>query len=338
MRLALGRMLAAVACATGVLVAHAATAAASAPADPSEVRAWLMRIHKAASSNNYRGTFVVSAGGAVSSARIAHYCVGADQYESIESLDGHARNVLRHNSLVYTVWPESRVALIEQRDLQARFPALLQSGADHIAEHYDVRAEGSQRVTGRTANVLSIRPKDDRRYAYRLWADQATGLLLRAEVLDARGAVLESSAFSDLAIGAKARPDSVLAPMGQLEGYRVLRRKLQPADFKAEGWQLSTSVAGFAQVGCVKRPMNAPGDDAPDAAAKVLQAIYSDGLATVSVFVEPYDAQRHGRSQQTSIGATQTLTRREGDWWVTLVGDVPAATLRDFASALTRTR
>ena len=84
--------------------------------------------------------------------------------------------------------------------------------------------------------------------------------------------------------------------------------------------------------------MNAPGDDAPDAAAKVLQAIYSDGLATVSVFVEPYDAQRHGRSQQTSIGATQTLTRREGDWWVTLVGDVPAATLRDFASALTRTR
>ncbi|MCO5124874.1 MAG: MucB/RseB C-terminal domain-containing protein [Rhizobacter sp.] len=340
MRLAFGRMLFALVCAashfTAVAGGTAAVTTAVAPVDPSEVRAWLMRIHKAASSRNYQGTFVVSAGGAVSSARIAHYCLGADQYESIETLDGKARNVLRHNKLVYTLWPQSRVALVEQRDLQTRFPALLQSGGDHIAEHYDVHADGVQRVAGRTANVLSISPKDDRRYAYRLWADQTSGLLLRAEVLDARGRVLESAAFSELAIGAKPQPQNVLAPMGQLEGYRVVRRKLTPADFEAEGWRLSKSVPGFAQVGCVRRPLSAPGDDAPDAPANVLQAVYSDGLASVSVFIEPYDAQRHGTSMQTSIGATQTMMRRDGDWWVTVVGDVPPATLHDFAAALTR--
>ncbi len=331
------RMLFALVCATSHFTATAATAA-SAPVDASEVRAWLMRIHKAASSSNYQGTFVVSAGGAISSARISHYCLGADQYENIEALDGHARNVLRHNNLVYTLWPESRIALIEQRDLQSRFPALLQSGGDHIADHYDVRTEGVQRVAGRAANVLSISPKDDRRYAYRLWADQSSGLLLRAEVLDSRGTVLESSAFSELAIGAKAPTEGVLAPRGQLEGYRISRRKLAPADLEAEGWRLSKSVPGFAQVGCVKRQMSAPGDGAPDAPGKVLQAIYSDGLATVSVFIEPYDERRHGPGMQTSIGATQTMMRRDGDWWVTLVGDVPAATLRDFATGMTRTK
>ena len=335
MRLTFGRMLFALVCSASCFTATASTTA-HAPVDASEVRAWLVRIHKAASSRNYQGTFVVSTGGAVSSAHIAHYCLGADQYESIETLDGQARNVLRHNKLVYTLWPQSRLALIEQRDLQTRFPALLQSGGDHISEHYELRAEGVQRVAGRAANVLSLRPKDDRRYAYRLWADQTSGLLLRAEVLDARGTVLESAAFSELAVDAKPQPQSVLGPMGQLEGYRVVRRKLKPADFEAEGWRMRKSVPGFAQVGCVRRPLSAPGDDAPDAPAAVLQAVYSDGLASVSVFIEPYDSQRHGRSMQTSIGATQTMMRRDGDWWVTVVGDVPPATLHDFAAALTR--
>ena len=223
MRLVLGRLMVALACAASHFVALSDTAT-SEPANAQEVRAWLTRIHKAAGSRNFEGTFVVSAGGAMSSSPIAHYCLGADQYERVEALDGQARNVYRHNQIVHTLWPQTRVALIEQRDMQARFPALLLSGGDHIAEHYDVRAQGVQRVAGREADVLLLSPKDDRRYTYRLWADQASGLLLRAEVLDARGAVLESAAFSQLEIGGKPRPEAVLAPMNKLSGYRVVHQ------------------------------------------------------------------------------------------------------------------
>lgn len=335
MRLVLGRLMVALACAASHFVALADTAT-SEPANAQEVRAWLTRIHKAAGSRNFEGTFVVSAGGAMSSSRIAHYCLGADQYERVEALDGQARNVYRHNQIVHTLWPQTRVALIEQRDMQARFPALLLSGGDHIAEHYDVRAQGVQRVAGREADVLLLSPKDDRRYTYRLWADQASGLLLRAEVLDARGAVLESAAFSQLEIGGKPRPEAVLAPMNKLSGYRVVHQRLTPVSLESEGWTMRERVPGFAQVGCVKRPLSAPQDGATDVGPKVVQAVYSDGLASVSLFIEPYDSSRHGGERQTSIGATQTLAHRDGDWWVTVVGDVPAATLRQFAAALVR--
>ena len=299
-----------------------------------QVRSWLMRIHDAASHRNFVGTFVVSAGGTVSSSRIAHFCVGTNQFERIESLDGPMRQVYRHNDLVHTLWPASRVARVEQRNLLATFPALLQTGDDRIVEFYDVRPEGTQRMAGREADLLLLRPKDNRRYGYRLWADRETGLLLRVEVLGERGEVIESSAFSDVVVGVKGEPDSVLLPMKRLEGYRVLRPALTPARLDAEGWTLREGVPGFVQVSCVKRPLAGLTDDDRDAVSPALQSIYSDGLTHVSVFIEPYNPARHLRGMQTAIGATQTLMRRQGDWWVTVVGDVPAATARQFADAL----
>jgi sigma-E factor negative regulatory protein RseB len=304
------------------------------PIEARAVQAWLMRIHNAASHRNFQGTFVVSAGGAVSSARIAHFCVGASQFERIESLDGQMRHVFRHDDVVHTLWPKSRVALVEHRDLLATFPALLQAGDDRIVQFYEARLQPAERMAGREADLLWLRPKDSRRYGYRLWADRETGLLLRVEVLGERGEVLESSAFSDVTIGIKAQPDSVLLPMRKLDGYRVLRPTLTPARLETEGWALRQGVPGFEQVSCVKRPLAGPADNAHDDATQALQSIYSDGLTYVSVFIEPYDAVRHPRAIHTAIGATQTLMRRQGDWWVTLVGDVPAATLRDFAAAL----
>lgn len=318
---------------------QAQTAAASAPeaADAGVVRAWLMRIHEAAGKRNFQGTFVVSGAGSVSSAHIAHYCEGANQYERVDTLDGQKRHVFRHNEVVHTLWPASRVALVEQRNLLMSFPALLQAGDDGITDFYEVRKQGVDRVAGHDAHVLLLSPKDRHRYGYRLWSDQASGLLLRADVLGEQSQVLETSAFSDVVIGIKPQPESVLQPMKKLDGYRVVRPAMTPTHFENEGWTLRQSVPGFKQVSCVKRPMS--GTDAEvdkRATGQVLQAIFSDGLTYVSVFVEPYEGQRNGRPMVASVGATQTLMKQHGDWWVTVVGDVPPATLRLFADGLER--
>ncbi len=308
------------------------------PAPAQEVRTWLLRIHEAASRRNFQGTFVVSAGGAVSSARIAHFCEGNDQFERSESLDGQARRVFRHNDVVYTVWPGARVALVEKRGLLTSFPALLQAGDDHIVDFYDVRAQGSDRVAGQEANVLLVSPKDKLRYGYRLWADKASGLLLRADVLGEQNQVLESSAFSDVVIGVKPQPESVLQPMKKLEGYRVLRPVLTPTSLGAEGWSLAQPAKGFRQVSCVKRPMDGVGLPDKDGMAPdhVVQTIYSDGLTYVSVFIEPFNPQRHPREMLAAVGATQTLMKKLGDSWITVVGDVPPDTLSQFVSGLQR--
>lgn len=310
---------------------------AASNAEPGAVRAWLTRIHQAASHHNFQGTFVVSGGGSVSSARIVHYCDGKNQFERIESLDGQARQVYRHNDVVQTVWPSSLVARVEQRELVMSFPALLTDSGNQIVDHYDVQPQGSGRAAGHDANVLLVKPRDGYRYGYRLWAEKASGLLLRADVLGEKGEPLETSAFSEVSIGVKAQPELVLAPMRKLDGYRVVRPVLTPTRLDTEGWALREPAPGFQQVSCVSRPIDAAGPgDADTSPTRVLQTIYSDGLTYVSVFIEPFVAQRHTRPMITAVGATQTLMRRQGDWWVTVVGDVPTATLRHFANALER--
>lgn len=316
---------------------QASGAAGPAPTPASEVRSWLLRIHDAASRRNFQGTFVVSGGGSVASARIWHFFEGANQYERIETLDGRQRKVFRHNDVVHTVWPGSHVAMIEQRGLISSFPALLQAGDDGIAEWYEVRAEVPERVAGHEANVIAIKARDGLRYGYRLWADRASGLLLRADVVGERGDVLETSAFSDVVIGVRPQPESVLHAMRKLDGFRVVKPVLTATRLEDEGWTMRPAAPGFRQVSCVSRQMEAPGEAGAGALAPpVIQTIYSDGLTYVSVFIEPFRADRHTRPLLAAMGATSTLTQRQGEWWVTVVGDTPPATLRLFTGALER--
>lgn len=314
-------------------------ALAAGPAPANEVRGWLLRIHEAASHRNFQGTFVVSGGGGVASARISHFYDGPNQFERIESLDGRQRKVYRHNDVVHTVWPASHVAMIEQRGLLNSFPALLQAGDDGLADWYEVQPQGIDRVAGHEANVLVVKPRDGYRYGYRLWADRDSGLLLRADVIGEGGDVLETSAFSDVAIGVRPQPDSVLQAMRRLDGYRIVRPVLTPTRLESEGWTMRQLAPGFRPVGCVSRQIETPGEVSTDPALPpVIQAIFSDGLTYVSVFIEPYRADHHGRPMLAALGATLTLTQRQGDWWVTVVGDTPPATLKMFAGALERRR
>lgn len=301
---------------------------------PSEAATWLGRIHQAASQRNYQGTMVFSAGGTVSSSRIAHYREGRQRFERIESLDGEMRRVFRHNEVVQTLFPASRMAVVEQRDPLTPFPALLQDGEDRLIEHYELQRQGTDRVAGHEAQVLLLRPRDAHRFGQRLWADRASGLLLRADILGAKDEVLESASFSDVAIGVRPQPDTVLGPMRRLDGYKIVRPTVLRTELEAEGWSLASPPAGFRQLSCVRRPLDAPSGEGPPA----LHAIFSDGLTHVSVFIEAYDVQRHPKPMWTSIGATHTLMRRHADAWVTVMGDVPLPTLKLFMQALERRR
>ena len=114
----------------------------------------------------------------------------------------------------------------------------------------------------------------------------------------------------------------------------VCPRKLaaqQRTALEAEGWTLPRPVPGFKLSGCVRRGMDTAGDDEP-----VLQAVFTDGLTHVSLFVEPFKPKRHRSEMQARQGATGTLMQRRGDYWVTVVGDVPPNTLKLFVDALER--
>ena len=314
----------------------AQSAGPAAAASSAELRGWLLRIQSAAVQRNYQGTLVVTAGAGMSSSRVAHYCEGDQVFERIDALDGRARRVYRHNDQVLTMWPASKVAHAEQRDAVASFPAVVSGSAEHLFDHYEMLSQGADRVAGHEAAVFLLRPRDGLRFAQRLWAERDSGLLLRADVLAADGSVLETAAFSDLAIGVKPQPDSVLVPMKKLDGYRTMHSAPQRTTLQAEGWQFRSLVPGFKQISCVKRSLEAAGDE-HRAAATVLQTIFSDGLTNVSVFIEPLHAVRH-RSGGAAFGAAHTLRHSHGPYGITVIGDVPMATLKLFSAALERTR
>jgi sigma-E factor negative regulatory protein RseB len=231
------------------------------------------------------------------------------------------------------------VALVEQREKLGSFPALLEAGDPRIVETYELRMIGEDRIAGRKAEVLLVVPRDALRFGKRLWVDKESGLLLREDVLGVHGQLLESSAFSDVTIDVRAQPEIVLAGMKKLDGYRVVRPTLANAELEAEGWVQRELVPGFRRVSCIKRPLFSAGEgESQNVSPQVLQTIYTDGLTYVSVFIESYDPVRHSRPVWTSIGATHTLMVRQGDWWFTVVGDVPPAALRSFAKAIERKR
>ena len=294
---------------------------------------WLVRMHEAARRRTYTGTFVVSAGNSISSARIWHVCDGDLQMERVEALTGPPRSTFRRNDQLLTLYPDSRLAVAERRESFGQFPNLLQPGGTTLGQLYGIRFAGSERVAGLEADVVQLRPNDALRFAYQIWTEKKTGMVLKLQTIDARGRVLEQAAFSELQLDAPVSMTKLAQMMANTEGYQVERTDLVKTSAADQGWGMKSAVPGFQAVSCYLRPTAVPVDARP---GSTLQWIFSDGLATVSLFIEAFEPRRHGQPMAQALGATHTLTRRIGDWWLTAVGEVPPHTLAAFAQALQR--
>ena len=307
---------------------------------------WLERMHEASRHHAYAGTFVVSsASGGMFSSRIWHVCEGEQQIERVESLTGAPRSTFRLDDQVVTFLPQSGQVVQERRESLRVFPGMLKGRDASIAEFYAARFLGTDRVAGVDTEVVLLEPRDRMRFGYRVWSERDTGLVVKLQTLDIAGRTLEQSAFSELQLGnVQVNRGQLIEMMHNTHGYHVERIDPVPTTAASEGWVLKPSVAGFKLMSCLLRPFAAvpkpPGATTPGKAGstRTVQWIFSDGLASVSMFVEPLD--RQGRNEEVSlvVGATHLLSRRVQDWWLTVVGEVPLATLQALAHSLERAR
>jgi len=315
--------------------APAISDAASAPAERGVVQ-WIERMHSAPCNRPYAGTFVVlSASGAMASSRIWQACDGQQQMERVEALSGTPRTIFRRNEEVRTFWPQSHVVRMDRREASGLFPRVPVVTGAAISQFYTARSLGQERVAGMVADVVWFKPQDSLRFGYRFWSERDTGLVVKLQTLDSEGRVLEQSAFSELDLNSPVRVDQLSRLMDSTAGYKVVAPEVVKTTAKDEGWSLRQPIAGFVPVSCHRRAVSAADD-----AWGVLQCLYSDGLASVSLFMEPFDAHRHpARPQVSSMGSTQMIAQRVlPDVWLTAVGEVPLQTLRLFAGQLERTR
>ena len=299
---------------------------------------FLRRARDASRQRTYVGTFVVSAAtGNLSSARIWHVADGKVLMERIEALTGAPRSTFRRNDKVMTFLLDEKVVKSEQRENLELFPNLPDASDTAIADFYEVRPLGKGRVAGFDADVIQLAPRDNLRFGYRVWSERRTGLVIALQTVDGTGRVVEQSAFSELQFDVPVKSQALAQMMANTAGYRIEKSELERTTADAEGWTLRDAVPGFRPVSCYRRALD--GASNPE---RTMQWTFSDCMASVSLFVEPYDAQRQSKEVLLATGATNTLTRRltdkGGDWWLTAVGEVPPQTLRAFAQGLARTR
>lgn len=301
-------------------------ALAAEPASQDEAVVLLSRIQDASRKLDYSGVFTYQQGEYIESSRITHVVDGTGERERLEVLDGQPREYLRHNEDVQCLLPEKKTVLLERRRGD-RFPGLLLDDAQALPAHYEIKAEDKMhRVAGRECRIVRIEPRDDRRYGYKLCADAATDLLLKAQTVDPDKRVVEQVAFTSLRLGADVDP-AMLRPGWSTQDWKVVESALNPVDLSAQGWRVP-APPGFVQVMQVARVMGRR--------ESVSQLVLSDGLAAISVFIEPYDDTRpnghpRGLMKRGPINAYGT---RIADFWVTVLGEVPPATLEQLAASI----
>ncbi|MBF5003257.1 MucB/RseB C-terminal domain-containing protein [Diaphorobacter sp. NR2-3-3-1] len=288
-------------------------------------------MRQATDLNTYSGNFVVmTSSGVMSSSRVWHVCDGHRQIERLEALSGTPRIVYRQNAEVRTFSPNDRVVRIESREMPRKFARAKGISGDALVAHYAAQFGGHERIAGKDADLLQLRPRDAWRFGYRVWLDHASGLVLKWQTITPGGRVLEQAVFSELELTAPVGGAQIESMMNDVVGYRIIAGARAPTTMETHGWTLPVPVEGFMLLSCEeKRKLG-------DVAKASVQCVYSDGLASISVFLEPYNEERHAyNGQELRLGATHTLSGRvAGDAWVTMVGEVPLATLRLFASAI----
>lgn len=291
---------------------------------------WLETMAFAAHQTNYSGTFVYQFGSHVETSRITHITDSSGEHGRLESLDGTKREVVRHNGVVWCYIGDNRVR-VEGNAAEKEFPALLPDlrSLASINNYYVVKQDGEARIAGFYAHAILFQPKDNMRYGRRMWAESDSGLLLKVEVIDERGGVVEQYAFTQLTLGGNLDRSWIDADMKAQEKGNAAHpvRQQQKAAHKehapaaaVSGWEVDAMPPGFVKIAELRRPMH-------NRAGSALQMVYSDGLASISVFVEDNDNDEDDQPGLTSQGAIQIYSKLLDGHLITVVGEVPPQTI-----------
>jgi sigma-E factor negative regulatory protein RseB len=304
----------------------AACAAASAAEEPRQL---LERMNQALTGRNYVGTFVHFSSGHASMMRILHRVENGSVTERLVSLDGSGREIVGTSNELTCYLPDQRKVLVEPRKDQGPLLGTLPSFRPELLEFYTVEAHGAGRVLGHdNTQLVSVMPKDAYRFGYRLWLDEATAMPLKTQLCDADGRVIEQIMFTEIAWPAHI-PNSEFKPQLSTEGFTWVRAQSpQHLDENAPESLLGRAIKlppGFRLSASSSQALE-------DSDRPVAHLVFSDGLASVSVFIDSND--RGLLSGHSSFGSSAAFSTAVDGRQVTAVGEVPPRTVEFIAGSV----
>jgi sigma-E factor negative regulatory protein RseB len=303
--------------------------AQAAPGD--DPLAWLQRAGEAARSTSFAGTYAHSNGDRASAVRVTHVSTAGDEHERIEPLDGPPHEIVRHNDEMFGYFPDAKTVRLDRRVTARFFPAIVSAPSAQVAASYDVTLGPTERMLGYDCRWIRLDPRDALRYAQRLCSELNTGLVIRAKTLNEQQQVIEQYTFTDLRLGAQVAKSEVKSTFeARVKRWITDSRPREEARSAETGWTVASPPAGFLKVNELKRTL--PGHGAP-----VCQIVYSDGVASLSVFVEPNNGVSPRIAEASSEDGTTTFfVHPMGEQLVSVLGEVPLATAQQFGRNVAR--
>ena len=315
-------------------IAFALAVTASAAAE--EPRLWLERMNEALTARNYDGVFTHWQDGKVEMLRIIHRNQNGKVTERLASLDGSGREFIRTGNELACYLPDQRTVLVESQSgqegsLLASFPSF----DEKSAAFYDIKELAPTRLNRRATRVIAVTPRDEFRYGYRLWIDESTAMPLKTQLCDAQGRIIEQVVFSSLTLSSRIA-DAAFKPEVATEGFLWLRNDPRPVGPEPANtsalWSALKLPPGFRMT--VRSAQVMPGAHDP-----VAHLVFTDGLASVSVFVESRSEVIRPDQQPVAgvanVGSSSAFSTVIDGHKVTAVGEVPPATVRVIASSVT---
>ncbi len=318
------------------LFAAAAALAASLSAFAEDARGLLERMEHVLATRNYQGTFVHEHDGRTETMKIVHRAENGDFAERVVSLDGSRREAVQRDGELRAYFPDQQVVLVEGGPKGGLLLSGL-AGLDSASEQlYRMSEEAPTRISGREARVIAVEPQDDLRYGYRVWIDASSAMPVKTESHTVSGQVVEQLVFTELSLPAHIS-DAALQPAPVTHQYRLLRHTDTTGAAGNQGadttWDASELPAGFRLIGNSTQILG-------DGHKSVTHLVFSDGLASVSVFVEPQSPVSSSRRTSpaaplmTNMGSSTALSTEVNGHKVTTIGEVPPDCVRAITRSL----
>ena len=290
---------------------------------------WIQKMSDAMRNLSYRGNFVYMHGNQLESMQISHYRDENGEKERLISLNGEAREVIRDNQNLTCIWPSSRKVVVDLSRQNSFSPIFIPEDISRLEKFYNMKLLGMDRIANQETMVVHIDPKDRYRYGMKFWINQDNGLMMKSSLIDETNREIEQVMFTSLELfedGEKLVVDTLPKLGNNFTLVRYHRGGSNDSAVADSAWQLSGAPGGFWRESVHRRKI-------PGTQQIVQQMVYTDGLASLSVFIERHN--NDTQSGSSSMGAVNAFIRILKDHSVTAIGEVPAVTVRQVAEGVT---
>lgn len=289
---------------------------------------WLDKMSQASQQQNFQGTLVIRQQDKMQAIRVKQGVTSNGSWQTLESLTGEDQTIIRHNNKVTTIFPAKKLVTISDElvgalDKGPLHPAL-PDNRNALKKLYNLELSGQDRIANKATQMIRMIPRDQHRYGYVFWLDQQSGLLLKCDLLDERGKVLEQLMYSDVKLLSSTPNNSI--DTDALKTYRKIKL-MDEQGVRQQNWQASKLPPGFELIRAVK--VKHKSREMP-----TYHMIYSDGMASVSVFVEQRKVADKPLIGLSSMGSVNAYSSFMGNAYVTVIGEVPSATVRMIAESI----